>query len=85
MTAMNAFTMVRPRGPDIDIPATTKRKTTNTSKNSQFGDLKALDRNGRLTVAMPPRTTGAISLNASRQSAATLAKQARAGSKAGTR
>ena len=42
MSAMNAFTSVRPRGPDLDIPAKPPR---------------ALDRLGRPTVDMGQRAS----------------------------
>lgn len=58
----NAFTMVRPRGRDLDIQAAAPRKTTNTSANSAFGSVKTLDRLGRQTVSLAPRTTGGISI-----------------------
>lgn len=58
---MNAFTEVRPRGPNIDIPATPPRKT-NDSRAPMAGPIRALDRNGRATVALPPRVLGAISI-----------------------
>lgn len=58
---MNAFTSVRPRGKDIDIPAVPPRKT-NTSRAPMDGPIRALDRNGRPTVALPPRVMGSISI-----------------------
>lgn len=78
MTTLNAFTMVRPRGPDLDIPAAPPRKTNHSRAPIEGNVQQALDRNGRPTVGMQPRTTGAISINTRRASAATLAKQARA-------
>lgn len=59
--ADNAFTTVRPRGPDLDIPATGLRKT-NTSRAPMDGPIRALDRNGRPTVGLPPRVLGSISI-----------------------
>lgn len=80
---LNAFQLARPRGPDLDIPAAVPRKT-NHSRAPVEGDVQqALDRNGRPTVGMKPRTQGGITLNTRRPSAATLAKQARAGSGGG--
>lgn len=58
----NAFTMVRLRVQDLDIQAAAPRKTTNTSGKSEFGSVKAMDRTGRRTVDMAPRTTGGISI-----------------------
>lgn len=59
--ATNAFTMVRPRGKDLDIPAVPPRKT-NTSRAPMDGPIRALDRNGRATVALSPRVMGSISI-----------------------
>ena len=61
MTAINAFTLARPRGKDIDIPAVPPRKT-NTSRAPMDGPIRALDRNGRPTVGLPPRVLGSISI-----------------------
>lgn len=81
---LNAFQSVRPRGPDLDIPAKPpKSKASQSSETNSFGTLKALDRLGRPTVTTQPRTQGGISLNTRRPSAATLAKRARAGSGGG--
>ncbi len=75
---LNAFTMVRPRGPDLDIPAAPQRKT-NASKAPAKGNVHfALDRNGRRTVGLGPRTTGAITAGSREPSAATLDKARRA-------
>lgn len=84
MTALNAFTMVRPRGPDLDIPAAPPRKTNHSRAPIEGNVRRALDSTGRPTVTTQPRTQGAISLNTRRPSAASLAKQARADGKAGT-
>jgi hypothetical protein len=59
--AANAFTLARPRGEDLDIPAVPPRKT-NTSRAPMDGPIRALDRNGRPTVALPPRVLGSISI-----------------------
>jgi hypothetical protein len=40
----NAFTLARPRGKDLDIPAVRPRKT-NTSRAPMDGPIRALDRN----------------------------------------
>lgn len=77
--AENAFTMVRPRGPDLDIPALPPRKT-NTSKAPASGPVPALiafDRTGRRTVSLERKTKGGITLDSRPASAATLAKKAR--------
>ena len=85
MTTLNAFTMVRPRGPDLDAPAAAPRKTNHSRAPIEGNVQRALDSNGRPTVTTGPRTQGGITLNTRRPSAATLAKRARAGSKAGTK
>lgn len=80
---LNAFQSVRPRGPDLDIPVAAPRKTNRSTAPIEGNVQRALDSNGRPTVTTGPRTQGAISLNTRRPSAATLAKQARAGSGGG--
>lgn len=80
---LNAFQSVRPRGPNLDIPAVPPRKT-NASKAPAQGNVHlALDRNGRATVGLAPRTSG-IAIETSMQSAASLAKRQRV-SKAGAK
>ena len=82
MTGQNAFTMVRPRGPDLDIPAPPPRKT-NTSEAPMEGNVHLLlDSNGSQTVSLERRTKGAITIESREQSAASLAKRQRI-SKAG--
>lgn len=78
---MNAFQMLRPRGPDMPS-AKPLRKTTNTSSNSAFGDVrklyqegKALDARGRQTVSLKPRVLGAISIESREQSIASRDKR----------
>ena len=78
---LNPFLSVRPRGKDMPS-AKPLRKTTNTSSNSAFGSVKTLDRLGRQTVSLAPRTKGAIVIENREQSAASLAKRQRI-SKAG--
>lgn len=57
-SCLSPFLTVRPRGPDLDIPAVPPRKT-NTSKAPKDGNVaQALDRNGRRTVTMQPRAYG---------------------------
>lgn len=80
---MNAFTSVRPRGPDIDVPATGLRKT-NHSRAPMDGPIRALDRNGRPTVSLPPRVLGSITIENREQSQASVDKRKRI-SKAGTK
>ena len=72
---LNPFLSVRPRGPDMPS-AKPLRKTTNTSSNSAFGSVKTLDRLGRQTVSLAPRTSG-ITIESREQSAASLAKTQR--------
>lgn len=80
---MNAFQMARPRGADT-APAKDPRKT-NTSKAPKEGNVHlALDRNGRRTVPLAPRTKGGITIESREQSAASLAKRQRI-SKAGAK
>ena len=79
----NAFTSVRPRGADT-APSKAPRKTS-TSKAPMEGNVHLLlDRNGRRTVSLSPRTAGAITIESREQSAASLAKRQRI-SKAGTK
>ena len=69
-----SFPIPRPRGPDMPS-APVPRKTTNTS-NSAFGSVKALDRLGRQTVSLAPRTTGGISIENREQGTASTQKRA---------
>ena len=66
----NAFTTVRARGPDLNIPATGPRKTNHSRAPLEGNVQRALDSKGRPTVTMPPRTTGAITIQTPVQSAA---------------
>ena len=72
---LNPFLSVRPRGKDMPS-APVPRKTTNTSSNSAFGSVKTLDRLGRQTVSLAPRTTGAIAIEGREQGAASTQKRA---------
>ena len=61
---LNPFMSVRPKGKDMPS-AKPLRKTTNTSSNSAFGDVrklyqegKALDARGWQTVSLAPRVLG---------------------------
>ena len=74
---LNPFLSVRPRGPNLDIPAVPPRKT-NTSKAPADGNVHmALDRNGRQTVSLERRTTGGITIENREQRLANEAKLAR--------
>ena len=78
-----SFPIPRPRGQDT-APAKAPRKT-NHSRAPQEGNVHlTLDRNGRRTVSLSPRTAGAITIESREQSAASLAKRQRI-SKAGTK
>ena len=80
---LNAFQLVRPRAA-VEAPAKAPRKT-NHSRAPQAGNVHlALDRNGRRTVSLAPRTAGAITIESREQSAASLAKRQRI-RKAGTK
>ena len=70
-----SFPTPRPRGKDMPS-AKPLRKTTNTSSNSAFGSVKTLDRLGRQTVSLAPRTTGAIAIEGREQGAASTQKRA---------
>ena len=83
MEATNAFLSVRPRGPDLDIPATGLRKT-NHSRAPMEGPMRALDRNGRATVCIAPRVLGAITIENRVQGQASADRRA-AISKGGTK
>lgn len=83
MTAINAFTLARPRGKDLDIPAVLPRKT-NTSRAPMDGPIRALDRNGRATVGLPPRVLGSITIENREQGQVSRDRRA-AISKAGTK
>jgi hypothetical protein len=81
---LNAFTMVRPRGPNLDIPAAMPRKT-NHSKAPKSGNVHlALDCNGRAVVGIERRTKGAITIENRVQSQASVDKRRRI-SKMGTK
>ena len=71
-----SFPIPRPRGKDMPS-AKPLRKTTNTSSNSAFGSVKTLDRLGRQTVSLAPRTTGGITIENREQRLASEAKQVR--------
>lgn len=58
MAVQNAFTTVRPRGPDLDIPAIPPKKTNSSAAPKEGNVHQALDRNGRRTVTMAPRAYG---------------------------
>lgn len=80
---MNAFQMARPRGQDT-APAKAPRKTNHSKAPIEGNVQQALDRNGRRTVSLAPRTAGAITIESREQSAASLAKRQWI-SKAGTK
>jgi len=71
-----SFPIPRPRGKDMPS-AKPLRKTTNTSSNSAFGGSVTLDRLGRQTVSLAPRTKSGITIETREQWAASLAKTQR--------
>lgn len=61
MSALNDFERVRPRGPDLDIPAKPARKKAGHGvPMTVMPERMALDRNGRPVVGLGPRTTNQI-------------------------
>lgn len=81
---LSAFLAVRPRGPDLDIPAIPPRKTNGSAAPKQGNVHQAIDRNGRRTVSLAPRTLGAITLENREQGQASADRRA-AISKGGTK
>ena len=77
MTTLNAFTMVRPRGPDLDIPVVPPRKTNHSRAPIEGNVQRALDSIGRPVVDMNPRTQGGIAIASRTDSAASVAKRRR--------
>ena len=73
---LNPFMSVRPKGKDMPS-APVPRKKTNTSSNSAFGSVKTLDRLGRQTVSLAPRTTGAIAIEGREQGRASADKRSK--------
>ncbi len=80
---MNAFTSVRPRGQDA-APAKAPRKTNHSRAPIEGNVQQVLDRTGRRTVSLAPRTTGGIVIENREQGAASVAKRQRI-SKSGTK
>lgn len=73
----NAFTSVRPRGPDIATPAALPKRT-NTSKAPKSGNVHLLlDTNGRKTVGIERRTKGGITIESRAESQASVDKRKR--------
>lgn len=69
----NAFTTVRPRGTDLDIPAKApKRNTPGTALTIK----KAMDAKGRQTVDLAPRTAGRIVVESRERSQAGVDRRA---------
>ena len=75
---LSPFMSVRPRGKDM--PSATPRGSAR-SKAPMQGAIpppaKALDRNGRRTVGMAPRTTGAIAIEGREQGRASADKRSK--------
>ena len=98
MSAPNAFTLVRARGPNLAIPAGQPRGTnhaapttrhqprgTNHSKAPKSGNVHLLlDVNGRKTVSIERRVLGSITIETRAQSQASVDKRKRI-SKMGTK
>lgn len=80
----NAFTTVRPRGPDLDIPAAPPRKTNHSRAPLEGNVQRALDSKGRPTVCIAPRVLGAISIENREQGQASALRRSRI-SKGGTK
>lgn len=84
MSAPNAFTLVRARGPNLAIPAGQPRGT-NHSKAPKSGNVHLLlDVNGRKTVSIERRVLGSITIETRAQSQASVDKRKRI-SKMGTK
>lgn len=81
-TALTAFQMARPRG--VDAPAKAPRKTNHSRAPIEGNVQQALDRNGRRTVSLAPRTTGGIVIENRERGQASVDKR-RSISKGGTK
>ena len=68
---LNAFQCVRPKGKDI--PAALPKQRSIGAQPSAI--RKGMDRNGRFTVDMAPRTTGAISIESGAAAQASVDKR----------
>lgn len=76
MRVLNDFELLRPRGPDQDIPVRPLRRTSR-SAVPMPGPVRVLDRNGRKVVGLGPRTQGAFHIETPQQVAASRAKTLR--------
>lgn len=74
---LNPFMSVRPRGPDLDIPAKPPKGTNRSAAPIEGNVHLALDRNGRRTVSLERKTKGGIVIESREQSAASLARNQR--------
>lgn len=73
-----SFPIPRPRGPDMPSATPKGHKTgARPPRLAGSGDVKALDRNGRRTVGMAPRTTGAIAVEGREQGRASADKRSK--------
>lgn len=81
---LNAFESVRPRGPDLDIPATCPRRTNRSAAPVEGNVQRALDAKGRPTVSIAPRVLGSITLENRERGQASADRRA-AISKGGTK
>ena len=75
-TPPNAFQTVRPRGPDLVVPATAPRNSGSTGKPQP---VRALDRNGKRTVSIAPRVLGLNQISIEPAAAAKAAADKRFG------
>ena len=73
---LNPFMSVRPRGPDLDIPAKPPKGTNRSAAPTEGNVHQALDRNGRRTVSLERRPSG-ITIENREQRLANEAKLAR--------
>lgn len=82
-SSLSPFLTVRPKGPDLNVPATGLRKT-NRSRAPMDEPIRALDSTGRPSVSLAPRTVGAITIESREASAASVVKRQKI-SKGGTK
>lgn len=73
---LNPFLSVRPRGKDMPSATPKGRNRSKAPMQGVAPEIKALDRNGRRTVGIAPRTKGAIAIEGREQGAASTAKRA---------
>ena len=74
--SLNPFMSVRPRGPDLDIPAKPPKGTNRSAAPIEGNVHLLLDSNGRQTVSLERRPSG-LTIESREQSAASLARNQR--------